>query len=70
MIMTTQGTSKERENGIMTGLFTDKESSESAYKYLRERGYTDDEINVIMSDETRKRYYTDNAGSALGTKLA
>ena len=57
--MNTQGTSTERESGIMTGLFTDKESTESAYQALRDRGYSEDEINVMMSDETRNKYYGD-----------
>ena len=68
--MTSQGTGTEKRSGIMTGLFTDKESSESAYKSLRDRGYSDDDINVIMSDETRKKYYANDADSELGTKAA
>jgi hypothetical protein len=71
--MNTQGTGTERESGILGGLFTDRESSEGAYKSLRDRGYTDDEINVIMSDETRNKYYGENAtdtDSELGTKAA
>jgi len=55
---------------MITGLFTDKESSESAYKSLRDRGYTDDEINVVMSDETRKKYYANDADSELCSKAA
>jgi hypothetical protein len=54
---------------MLTGLFRDQESTEGAYRSLRERGYSDDEINVIMSDETRNRYYGDDAGdSELGSK--
>ena len=54
---------------MLTGLFTDRESSESAYKSLRDRGYSDDEINVIMSDETRDKYYADGDNdSELGNK--
>jgi len=54
---------------MLTGMFTDKESSEGAYKSLRDRGYSDDEINVLMSDETRNKYYGDDAGdSELGSK--
>ena len=67
--MNNQGTGTEKEPGMLTGLFTDKESSESAYKSLRDRGYSDDEINVLMSDDTRKKYYGDGtANSELGTK--
>ena len=69
--MNTQGTSTERESGIMTGLFTDKESTESAYQSLRDRGYSEDEINVMMSDETRNKYYGDDQPETeLGNKAA
>jgi hypothetical protein len=70
--MNNQGTSTSREPGMMTGLFSDRESSEGAYRSLRDRGYSDDEINVIMSDETRDKYYgSDYKGdSELGTKAA
>ncbi|MFN0278949.1 MAG: hypothetical protein ACKVRN_10135 [Pyrinomonadaceae bacterium] len=67
--MTTQGTGTEKSR-IMTGLFTDKESSEGAYKSLRDRGYADDDINVVMSDETRNKYYANDADSELGSKAA
>ena len=42
---------------MLTGLFRDPDSAENAYRSLRERGYTDDEINVMMSDATRNKYY-------------
>lgn len=46
-----------------------QESSESAYKSLRDRGYTDEEINVMMSDDTRKKYYGDGqTETELGSK--
>ncbi|CAN5726259.1 hypothetical protein BH24ACI3_BH24ACI3_00290 [soil metagenome] len=58
-----------QQQGIMTGLFRDKESSERAYQSLRDRGYTEDEINVMMSDKTRDTYYGEGAPeSELGTK--
>ncbi len=70
--MENQATSTRRDSGMMTGLFTDKHSSEGAYKSLRDRGYSDDEINVIMSDDTRNKYYGEgNVGQTeLGTKAA
>ncbi len=53
----------------MTGLFRDKESSERAFQSLRDRGYSEDEINVMMSDKTRDEYYGEGAvDSELGTK--
>lgn len=44
---------------MLTGLFRDRETTEGAYRSLRDRGYTDDEINVMMSDQTRDKYYAD-----------
>lgn len=41
---------------MVTALFTDQESLENAYKHLEEKGYTKDEVNLIMMDETRKRF--------------
>jgi hypothetical protein len=60
-----------RRTPMLTGMFADRESTESAYNALNERGYTKDEINLVMSDETRSKYYSDkNDDSELGTKAA
>ncbi len=67
--MNTQGTKSQQEPGLLTGMFSDRDSTEGAYKSLRERGYSDDEINVIMSDKTRDKYYGEGTPSSeLGTK--
>jgi hypothetical protein len=70
--MENQGTSTSKEPGMMTGIFRDRESTEGAYKSLRDRGYSDDEINVMMSDDTRNKYWGDDykGESELGTKAA
>lgn len=60
----------EKRN-MLTGMFRDRESTENAYKTLQERGYTKDEINLIMSDETRKKYFSDDIESTeIGSKAA
>lgn len=41
----------------VTALFKDRDTAERAYQALRQRGYTDREINVMMSDDTRKRHF-------------
>ena len=53
-------------------MFQDRESAERAYTLLHERGYRDDEINLIMSDETRKKHFIDpkNEETEMGTKAA
>lgn len=40
-----------------TGLFRDKSSAERAYLSATSAGYKPDEIDVVMSEETRERYY-------------
>ena len=56
----------------VTGLFKDKESTENAYRLASQAGYSDSEINVVMSEETRERYYGENATleTEVGNKLA
>lgn len=55
--------------GVLTGMFRDKESTERAYNNLRERGYTDKDINLIMSNDTRNKYFKDEDGETeVGTK--
>ncbi len=44
---------------VLTGLFDDKQNAEEAYRALRDAGYAADEINVVMSSETRKELYGD-----------
>jgi uncharacterized protein (TIGR02271 family) len=64
------GTTQKRSE-VITGMFRDRESAERAYTSLSERGYSKDDINVIMSDETRNKYYpegSDAADTELGTK--
>jgi hypothetical protein len=51
-IVTAAGT-----QGLITGVFYEHTSAELAYNALTERGYAQDEINLVMSDETRSRYF-------------
>jgi len=56
---------------MLTGVFEDRESAENAYNTLRDRGYSKDEINLIMSDETRKKHFSGNVKETeIGTKAA
>ena len=66
----TTGTTQKRSE-VVTGMFRDRDSDERAYTSLSERGYSKDDINVIMSDETRNKYYpegSDAADTELGSK--
>lgn len=59
------------DRGILTGMFRDRESTEQAYNSLQERGYSSDEINLVMSDETRKKHFSDDVEETeIGTKAA
>ena len=62
-----EATARQRENRMMTGLFRDRESAEGAFNSLTSRGYGKDDVNLMMSDDTRKKYFTDDK-SELGTK--
>src|ERR1700685_1727210 len=43
---------------MVTGLFTDKESAERGYRSATGLGYENSDIDVLMSEETRNRYFS------------
>ena len=49
-------------------MFSDGQSAERAYQACVERGYATGEVNVVMSEETRKRLISDGSGTT--TQLA
>ncbi|HEX3560953.1 MAG TPA: hypothetical protein VHU19_17260 [Pyrinomonadaceae bacterium] len=54
---------------MVTGLFRDRESAERAYSSVTSRGYSNDDVNLLMSDETRKKHFAvDNRETELGNK--
>ncbi len=65
--MNNQATSP-KESRMLTGMFRDKDSTEGAYRSLRDRGYADDEINVMMSNETRDKHFKDGDTELEGNK--
>lgn len=59
------------DQSMLTGIFRDRESTQNAYEAAQERGYTKDDINVIMSDETRKKHFSaDVKETEIGTQTA
>lgn len=59
------------EKGMLTGMFRDRRSTENAYNSMQERGYTEDEINMVMSKETHDKYFSDDKEETeLGNKAA
>jgi len=57
---------------MVTGLFKDSKSVERAYRSIAKRGYDTGDINVVMSDDTRRRYFSDDRHikTELGRKVA
>jgi hypothetical protein len=65
---TMQGSSKQRS--MVTGMFRDRESAERAYQALPSRGYSERDLNLAMSADTRKRYFSEGTDTELGSKAA
>lgn len=61
------GTTSQRSR-TLTGLFRDRDSAEAAYQSLHERGYGKDDVNLLMSDDTRKKYFANPDDTEIGTK--
>ena len=62
--MSTTGSSN-----MVTGLFPDRASAESAYNTAHTRGYSKDDVNLVMSDDTRKRHFSDDSAMGKETEL-
>jgi hypothetical protein len=68
----TNAASSSGDPRMVTGLFRDGESVEHAYQAVAEKGYDAGDINVVMSDATRKRYFSGDRpiDTELGSKAA
>jgi hypothetical protein len=53
---------------MITGLFSEGQSAERAYQACVDRGYAMGDVNVVMSEDTRKRLFSDDGGTM--TQLA
>lgn len=56
--------------GMVTGLFHDRDSAERAYQSMAERGYGKEDVNLVMSDETRRKHFVGDRETELGNKAA
>ncbi len=69
---TTHTTSTSQNDRMLTAMFNDRDSAERAYDTLRSRGYSDKDVNLLMSDETRDKHFVsrheDGADTDLGNK--
>ena len=61
-----EGRDRQQSNQVF-GTFRDRESAENAYNTLGSRGYKNDDVNLMMTDETRKKHFADQ-DTELGTK--
>ena len=76
MILLLYGKTKNMDNQnqtsnrrLVTGMFSDKVSAERAYNSLESRGYSKDDVHLIMSDDTRKKHFGDTVvKTELGNK--
>lgn len=57
---------------VLTGLFRDRDSAERAYQSITDRGYGREDVDLVMSDDTRQRHFgtADGRETELGTKAA
>ena len=64
------GAARQSQNRVLTGMFRDRDSAERAYNSALSRGYSKDDVNLMMSDQTRDSWFSgDDVGdSALGSK--
>jgi hypothetical protein len=44
---------------MLTAVFLDRTHAQRAYEWLIDQGYTSDDINVLMSADTRTNYFTE-----------
>lgn len=51
---------------LVTGIFPTKESAERAYASIHSRGYTSDDVHVMMSDKARDTHFS---GTVVETEL-
>jgi len=57
------------QSRLVSGLFNDRNSAERVYSSLESRGYSKDDVNLMMSDETRNRYFGEGTpDTELGSK--
>ncbi len=55
-------------SGMVTGMFRNRDDAEKAYNSMTGRGYSHDDVNVMMSDKTRDDWFADNPDTELGSK--
>ena len=57
----------DKDRPMITGSFRDRDAAERAYQSLTARGYRNDDIHVLMSNDTRDKHFK-KADTDLGNK--
>ena len=70
--MENQGYRPEYRSNYVSKVFRTRDDADRAYNELRDQGYTEHEINVMMSDNTRDTHFSKDVAhdTALGDKVA
>lgn len=66
---TSTNTANNPSGTLVTGLFRDRDSAEAAYNAASARGYSKDDVNLVMSDETRTRHFANDNVAVTQTEL-
>lgn len=67
-VQAAEGNARQSNNRVLTGMFRDRDSAEKAYNSAISRGYSKDDVNLLMSDQTRDTYFADGDDTGLGSK--
>ncbi len=65
-------TTLKTERRLVTAIFHDQDDAEHAYNDLLDRGLSEDDISVVLSKDTRDRYYggKEHVETKVGSKAA
>jgi hypothetical protein len=55
---------------LMTVMFRDRDAAERAFQSMMSRGYTREDVTLMMSEEARRRHFAEGRDTELGTKAA
>jgi len=61
---------KTSDRLLVTGIFPDRESAELGYTTLTDRGYTQKDIDLVMSEDTKNHFVLAGTETELGNKAA
>jgi hypothetical protein len=68
-VPSSSATGGSSDSRMLTGMFRDRDSAERAYNSLSSRGYNHDDVDVMMTDDTRKTHFGDDTvKTELGNK--